>query len=266
MLRYIEALPAKPDLGRLRILCGGSEPPLSMMIGYHEAAGADVVHAYGGTETSPSVSMNRLKPTLKNRMIDSTARWNLRRSQGLPLTGVDIKILGPDDQELPHDGQSIGEICVRGPWITTGYYDMPDSADRFVDGYWRSGDVGSIDQDGYLKLCDRIKDVIKSGGEWISSIDMENTLMGHPAVREAVVVGIPHPKWQERPLALVVLRPGHQATQEQLYQHLSETFAKWQLPDRLLFVDSIPRTSVGKLNKKTIRAEYAALYGRPREP
>ena len=260
MLHDIESLPVKADLGHLRILCGGSEPPLSMMIGFHEAAGAEVVHAYGSTETSPAVTMNRIKPTLRGRMITPSARWNLRRSQGLPLAGVDIKILGLDDQELPHDGRSVGEICVRGPWITTEYYDMPDAADRFVDGYWRSGDVGSIDQNGYLKLCDRIKDVIKSGGEWISSIDMENALMGHPAVREAAVVGIPHPKWQERPLALVVLRQEGQVTLQQLHEHLSKAFAKWQLPDQVLFVERIPKTSVGKLNKKVIRAEYAALY------
>jgi len=256
MLHHIETLPVKTDLSRLRILCGGSEPPLSMMMGFHEAAGAEVVHAYGGTETSPAVTMNRLKPTLRDRMIPPGARWNLRRSQGLPLAGVDIKILGPDDQELAHDGRSVGEICVRGPWITTKYYDMPDAADRFVDGYWRSGDVGSIDQNGYLKLCDRIK----GGGEWISSIDMENALMGHPAVREAAVVGIPHPKWQERPLALVVLNQGHQVTLQQLREHLSKAFAKWQMPDQVLFVECIPKTSVGKLNKKAIRAEYAALY------
>lgn len=264
MLHYIETLPVKADLSRLRILCGGSEPPLSMMIGFHETAGAEVVHAYGGTETSPAVTMNRLKPTLSGRMITPSARWNLRRSQGLPLAGVDIKILGPDDRELAHDGRSVGEICVRGPWITTKYYDMPDAADRFVDGYWRSGDVGSIDQNGYLKLCDRIKDVIKSGGEWISSIDMENALMGHPAVREAAVVGIPDPKWQERPLALVVLNQGHQVTLQQLREHLSKAFAKWQMPDQVLFVECIPKTSVGKLNKKLIRAEYAALYGQQR--
>ncbi len=173
-------------------------------------------------------------------MITPSARWNLRRSQGLPLAGVDIKILGLDDQELPHDGKSVGEICVRGPWITTEYYDMPYAAERFVDGYWRSGDVGSIDQNGYLKLCDRIKDVIKSGGEWISSIDMENALMGHPAVREAAVVGIPHPKWHERPLALVVLKQDHQVTLQQLHEYLSRTFAKWQLPDEVLFVECIP--------------------------
>jgi fatty-acyl-CoA synthase len=138
---------------------------------------------------------------------------------------------------------------------------MPGSTDRFIGGFWRSGDVGTIDADGYLKLTDRIKDVIKSGGEWISSIDMENALMGHPAVREAAVVGLPHPRWEERPLALVVLKPGHQASVQQLHEHLSTAFARWQLPDQILLVNSIPRTSVGKLNKKVIRAAYLGLYG-----
>lgn len=258
MLRYIEALPVKPDLSRLRLLCGGSEPPLSMMMGLHELTGAEVVHAYGGTETSPLVTMNRLKPSL--RELPAQEQWNRRRSQGLPIAGVDIKVLGPDDRELPHDGESMGEICLRGPWITAGYYKNPGAADRFIDGYWRSGDAGTIDADGYLKLTDRLKDVIKSGGEWISSIDMENALVGHPAVREAAVVGIPHHKWQERPLALVALKPDHHVTQKQLHKHLCGTFAKWQLPDQILFVDSIPKTSVGKLNKKEIRAQYAELY------
>ncbi len=259
MLQYIETLPVKPDFSRLRMLSGATEPPLSMMIGFHELTGAEVVHAYGATETTPIVSMNRLKPSLKKRL-NPEERWNLKRKQGLLLTGVDVELLGADGQALPHDGQSVGEICIRGPWISTGYHDMPDSADRFVGGYWRSGDAGTIDADGYLKLTDRIKDVVKSGGEWISSIDMENALMGHPAVRDAAVVGIAHPKWQERPLALVILKPGHQATLQQLHQHLSATFAKWQLPDRVLFVDAIPKTSVGKLDKKVIRATHADLY------
>ena len=180
---------------------------------------------------------------------------------GSGADGVDIRILDADDKDLPHDGKSAGEICVRGPWITASYHDMPDSADRFLEGgWWRSGDVGTVDENGYLKVTDRIKDVIKSGGEWISSIDMENLLMGHPAVRDAAVVGVPHPKWQERPLALVVLRPGQQATQEQLKEHLGSAFAKWQLPDQILFVEAIPKTSVGKLDKKRIRAEQADRY------
>jgi fatty-acyl-CoA synthase len=259
MLRYIETLAVKPDFSRLRLLCGGSEPPLSLIAGLHELTGAEVVHAYGGTETSPLVTVNRLKASLGKRLNDEQ-RWAVRRTQGLPCIGVDVKVLGPDDQELPHDGKSVGEICIRGPWVTASYYGMSESADRFIDGYWRSGDVGSIDPDGYLKLTDRLKDIVKSGGEWISSIDVENTLVGHPAVREAVVVGIPHPTWQERPLALVVLQPDQQATQQQLHEHLLGIFSKWQLPDRVLFVDCIPKTSVGKLDKKVIRAEYAGLY------
>jgi fatty-acyl-CoA synthase len=259
MLQYIETLPAKPDFSRLRMLSGATEPPLSMMKGFHDLTGAEVVHAYGATETTPLVAINRLKPSLKKRLAEGD-RWNMKRKQGLLVTGVDVKILGPDDQELPHDGEAMGEICIRGPWITTGYHDMPDSADRFTGGWWRSGDVGTIDADGYLKITDRIKDVIKSGGEWISSIDMENLLMGHPAVRDAAVVGIAHPKWQERPLAIVVLKAGQAATQEQLQAHLCGGFAKWQLPDRILFVESIPKTSVGKLDKKRIRAENAHLY------
>jgi fatty-acyl-CoA synthase len=257
-LRHIERMPIKPDFRRVRWLCGGSEPPLSLIVGLHELTGAEVVHAYGGTETSPLVSVNRLKPSLAE--LGDEPRWNVRRCQGLPCVGVDLEILGAQDQALPHDGESIGEIAARGPWVTTSYHHMPEAEDRFIDGYWRSGDAGTINADGYLKLTDRLKDVIKSGGEWISSIDMENALIGHPAVREAVVVGIPHPTWAERPLALVVPEPGQRVTRDELREHLSATFSKWQLPDEVLFVDSIPKTSVGKLNKKVIRAEYADRY------
>lgn len=260
MLQYIETLPTKPDFSRMRMLSGATEPPLSMMIGYHELTGAEVVHAYGATETTPLVAVNRLKPTLKKRL-SADERWDLKRKQGLIVTGVDIRLVDFDGTDLPHDGKSAGEICLRGPWITAAYHDMPDSADRFLEGgWWRSGDAGTIDENGYLKLTDRLKDVIKSGGEWISSIDMENLLIGHPAVREAAVVGIPHAKWQERPLALVVLRPGHEATVGQLKAHLMSAFANWQLPDQILFVEAIPKTSVGKLDKKRIRAEHAERY------
>lgn len=259
MLQYIETLPDKPDFSRMRMLSGATEPPLSMMIGFHELTGAEVVHAYGATETTPLVAVNRLKPTLK-KSLSKDQQWDLKRKQGLIVTGVDIRIVDFDGKELPHDGISAGEILLRGPWITAAYHDMPDSEDRFLDGWWRSGDIGTLDENGYLKVTDRLKDVIKSGGEWISSIDMENLLMGHPAVREAVVVGIPHAKWQERPLALVVLKPGQEVTQEELYASLSSAFAKWQLPDQILFVENIPKTSVGKLDKKRVRVEQAQRY------
>ena len=259
MLRYIETMKEKPDFRRLRMLSGATEPPLSMMRGFFELTGAEVIHAYGATETSPLVTMNRFKPWLRRQLSDD-ALWDLKRKQGLMLSGVDFELLGPDNQKLPHDGVAVGEICVRGPWVTARYHDMPVTEDRFINGYWRSGDVGSIDTNGYLKVTDRIKDVVKSGGEWISSIDMENALLGHPAVLEAAVVGINHPRWQERPLALVVLRPGQTVTQDALKAHLQQQFAKWQMPDEVLFVDKVARTSVGKLDKKTIRDHYADQY------
>lgn len=259
MLRYIESLADKPDLSRLRMLSGASEPPLSMMRGFAELTGAEIVHAYGATETTPIVTLNRRKPSL-NRTLDEAGRWQLKTKQGLMMPGVDFELRDADGQPLPHDGVAVGEICVRGPWVTRAYHGMADSDERFGRGYWRTGDVGSIDANGYLKLTDRIKDVVKSGGEWISSIDLENALVAHPAVSEAAVVGIEHPKWQERPLALVVLKPGQQVSQQTLNDHLLQTFAKWQLPDRILFVDSIAKTSVGKLNKKVIRGEYEGLY------
>ena len=170
-----------------------------------------------------------------------------------------------EDEEgniLPHDGKSSGEILLRGLWIARNYYNAPLTKDSFTkDGYFRSGDAGTLDTEGYLKITDRIKDVIKSGGEWISSIDMENVLVSHSGILEAAVVGLPHPKWDERPLALVVLREGYESTtKEQFIEYLSKFFAKWQIPDEILFVQSIPRTSVGKLNKKVIRDEYKNLY------
>jgi len=260
MLQYIETLAVKPDFSRMRMVSGATEPPVSMMRGFHALTGAEVIHAYGATETTPITAVNRPKPSLQR--LSEAEQWDLKRKQGLLVSGVDVRILDANDQELPHDGQSAGEICMRGPWVTTTYHNMAaaDIQDRFIDGWWRSGDVGTVDQNGYLKVMDRIKDVIKSGGEWISSIDMENALVGHPAVRDAAVVGIPHPKWQERPLALVALRPGQSVTQEDLHAHLSATFAKWQLPDQILFVDDIPKTSVGKNDKKRIREAHAQLY------
>jgi fatty-acyl-CoA synthase len=157
--------------------------------------------------------MTRLAPRWFKERLEPDQRWDLKRKQGLPVTGVDIMLLNDKGESQPHDGVSVGEICVRGPWITAQYHDMPDSADRFTEGgYWRSGDAGTIDKDGYLKLTDRIKDVIKSGGEWISSIDMKNAIMSHRSVAETAVIGVPHPKWQERPVAIVSVKPGQELT------------------------------------------------------
>jgi acyl-CoA synthetase (AMP-forming)/AMP-acid ligase II len=260
MLEHIRARGERPDLSRTRLLSGATEPPLSLMRGFHDETGAEVIHMYGSTETTPLVTMNRLKPTLKDTLT-ADERWNLKRKQGLPATGIDIAIRNPKGVDLPHDGLSVGEICVRGPWITAKYHGMPDSGDRFTDdGFWRSGDAGTIDQFGYVKLTDRIKDVIKSGGEWISSIDMENAIMAHPSVLEAAVFGVPHPKWHERPLALVVVRSGHELSADVVRKHLASQFAKWQLPEQVIFTNAIARTSVGKIDKKLLRVDYQHAY------
>jgi fatty-acyl-CoA synthase len=260
MLEHIRARGERPDLSRTRLLSGATEPPLSLMRGFHDETGAEVIHMYGSTETTPLVTMNRLKPTLKDTLTEDE-RWNLKRKQGLPATGIDISIRNPKGVDLPHDGLSVGEICVRGPWITAKYHGMPDSGDRFTDdGFWRSGDAGTIDQFGYVKLTDRIKDVIKSGGEWISSIDMENAIMAHPSVLEAAVFGVPHPKWHERPLALVVVRSGHELSADVVRKHLASQFAKWQLPEQVIFTNAIARTSVGKIDKKLLRVDYQHVY------
>lgn len=261
MLDYIATLDQKPDLSHLRMMSGATEPPLTMMRGLYELTGAEVVHAYGATETTPLVTMNRYKPSVRARMSEDEL-YELKRKQGLPVTGVDIRLIDGAGNDVPWDGVSQGEICMRGPWITSTYHHMSeeDRADRFQDGYWRSGDVGTIDTDGYLKVTDRLKDVIKSGGEWISSIDMENLLVSHPAIAQAAVVGLHHPKWQERPFALIVPVQGEQVTLEDVRSHLSSAFASWQLPDRIEIVEEIPRTSVGKFDKKRIRAAYADEY------
>jgi len=174
-----------------------------------------------------------------------------------------VKILDAQGNELPHDGKSAGELLLRGPWVMAHYHNAPEAADRFTeDGYWKSGDVATIDPEGYIKIVDRIKDVIKSGGEWISSVDMENEIMCHPGVLEAAVCGVPHPKWEERPLALVVLREEFKGKiqKQDILDHLSKKFARWQLPDEVKFVDEIPKTSVGKFRKSAIREQYKDEY------
>ena len=169
--------------------------------------GAEIIHAYGATETTPLVTINRLKPWMENEL-DEEAKWDMKRRQGYPVVGLDLKIVDAFGNKVPQDGKSAGEILIRGPWITAGYYNAPGSEAQFTaDGYWKSGDAGTIDSEGYVKITDRVKDLIKSGGEWISSVDMENEIMAHPKVMEASVTGVAHPKWEERPVAVVVPRP-----------------------------------------------------------
>lgn len=262
MLEWIRKMEKGPDFSSMTILSGATEPPLSMMREYYELTGATVCQGYGATETTPMVTVNRVKPWMEDKL-SLEEKWVLRSKHGYPVVGIDMKIVNERGEELPHDGKSVGEILVRGPWVAGKYHDAPGTEDRFTeDGYWMSGDVGYIDEDEYLKLVDRIKDLVKSGGEWISSVDMENEITRHPAVLEATVVGIPHPKWDERPLAIVVLRDEDKdsVSAQDIRDLLSETFAKWQLPDKVIFVDEIPKTSVGKYDKKVLRVEYNDMY------
>ena len=259
----LEVLKSKgvTDLTGLRMLCGGSEPPVSLIDGYKEAFNAEVVHGWGATETSPIVTVNRVTSAMRASM--SAQELSAYGSkQGKAPVNVELKIVDGVGNEVPADAETSGEILLKGPWITASYHGMPQEelADKFVDGYWRSGDVATIDADGFIKITDRLKDVIKSGGEWISSIDMENAMVGHPKVAQAAVVGLEHPKWDERPFMLLVLNDGETITKDEIDEHLRQRFAEWQFPEQFEVVDEIPATSVGKIDKKVIRSQYGDLY------
>jgi fatty-acyl-CoA synthase len=236
-----------------RILCGGSAVPVALMKALRERHGLDMVQAWGMTETSPVASVANAPLGAEGE-----DEWRYKGTAGRLLCGVEGRIVGDDGEVLPRDGVAVGELEVRGPWVTASYYlsDDPESEAKFDNGWLRTGDVGNLDERGYITLTDRAKDVIKSGGEWISSVDLENALMGHPAVLEAAVVGIPDEKWQERPLANIVVREGASVTAAELRDFLSADFAKWQLPDAFAFIDQVPRTSVGKFDKKVLRQRY----------
>ncbi|MFE7593835.1 long-chain fatty acid--CoA ligase [Kitasatospora sp. NPDC057512] len=248
------------DISSLRmVVIGGSACPPSLMKAYEERHGIRVLHAWGMTETSPLGSFAQPPGGLTPEQ-----EWPYRITQGIFPASVEARLIGPGGERMPHDGVSAGELEVRGPWIAGAYYggagqDPVRPDDKFSeDGWLRTGDVGTITADGYLTLTDRAKDVIKSGGEWISSVELENALMAHPDVAEAAVVAVPDEKWGERPLATVVLRPGATAGLKELRAFLGERIASWQLPERWSIVESVPKTSVGKFDKKVIRASYAA--------
>jgi fatty-acyl-CoA synthase len=246
------------DLSSLRtILCGGSAVPKALSEAYRAKLGKPILHAWGMTETSPLGSVNWMPSAYDGFSEDELA--DLRARQGVPPVGVEARIVEPGTlNELPWDDKATGELQVRGPWIARAYYRTEPTGDSFTeDGWLRTGDVGSIDQYGSIRLSDRTKDLVKSGGEWISSVELENHLMGHPAVAEAAVIGVPHPRWQERPLAAVVLKPDAAATKEELLDYLRPRVAKWWLPDDVVFIDEVPKTSVGKFSKKTLRDRFA---------
>jgi len=246
------------DISALRAIpCGGSAVPKALSEAYREQTGMPIMQAWGMTETSPIASVGRIKSTL-DAVLDEEGRAELRATVGQPSICVEARIVRPGSTEaLPWDGESSGELQVSGPWIASEYYDDERSPESFTeDGWLKTGDVAVIDGHGYIRLVDRTKDVIKSGGEWISSVDLENELMGHPKVAEAAVIGVPHPKWAERPLACVVVREGEELTKEELLDFLRDKVAKWWLPDDVAFVDEIPKTSVGKFSKKDLRDKF----------
>ncbi len=252
------------DTSHLRVIpCGGSAVPKVLSEGYRETTGLPIMQAWGMTETSPVASSGHIKSTLA-AVLDEDGKADLRTTVGQPLLGVEARIVSvATGEEQPWDGESSGELQVRGPWVASSYYDDPRSPESFTeDGWLKTGDVATIDPHGYVQLRDRTKDVIKSGGEWISSVELENEIMAHPAVSEAAVIALPHPKWSERPLACVVLREGETATKDEIVAFLDGRVAKWWLPDDVAFVDEIPKTSVGKFSKKDLRERFAD-YTRP---
>ena len=238
----------------LRMVVGGAAAPEAMLRGL-DKHGLRVVHAWGMTEMSPVGSVSHLGPEASR--LSEDARYAQRARQGRPLPWVDIRALS-EAGEVPWDDKTPGELHVRGPWVASGYYANREAPDRWTaDGWFRTGDVVTIDASGSIKVCDRIKDLVKSGGEWISSVELENRLMSHPAVKEAAVVAVPHPKWSERPLAAVVLREGAKVAPAELRDFLAPHFASFWLPDAFVFVDAIPRTSAGKFLKSALRERYA---------
>jgi fatty-acyl-CoA synthase len=250
ILRYAVEHPV--DLSSIRMIaCGGSAVPRSLIEAFQDRHGVRIVQAWGMTETSPLAAVAHAPDGASP---DEEMDWRARTGRVMP--GVELRIVGDDGGALPWDGDAVGEIEVRGPWITGSYYREP-SPEKF-DGDWlRTGDVGSIEPNGFIQITDRAKDVIKSGGEWISSVELEGLLMAHPEVVEASVVGVPDPRWTERPLACVVRAPGSTVTAAELREFLAGHVAHWQLPERWSFIDEVPKTSVGKFDKKVLRARHA---------
>jgi fatty-acyl-CoA synthase len=240
------------------IVCGGTAPPVRLMRAL-DKHNLRIMHLWGMTETTPLATVGRLKRHMRDWTEDQ--RYEVRGKQGWPAPFIELRVTRPESAdgksvEAPRDGETPGELEVRGPWVAGSYYNAPDQAHRWTqDGWFKTGDVATMDDEGFIKIVDRAKDLVKSGGEWISSVDLENTLMGHPAVKEAAVVGVPHPKWQERPLAAVVLKEGATATPEELREFLSKSFAKWQLPDAFVFLPEIPRTSVAQFKQPALREQ-----------
>jgi fatty-acyl-CoA synthase len=251
---YLESHPA--DISSVhRIVVAGAALPREFVERYYKH-GIRFMLAWGMTEVTPIGTVTALKSHLES--LPESERLDLMTRHGIPLAGVDVRIIGAEGDELPWDGETMGELQVRGPWVSGGYFDHPHNEQSFRDGWFRTGDVATIDQEGYLQIMDRTKDVIKSGGEWISSVDLENAIMAHPKVAEAAVIAVFHPKWQERPLACIAPLPEYRGaiTKEEIVDFLAARVAKWWLPDDVVFIEAVPKTSVGKFNKRALREQF----------
>jgi len=251
---------AEHDVSSLRkLLGGGSAVPRSLIRGFQEKYGIPFGNSYGMTETCPVVVTSSPKSHMENWSEDE--RLNTLVRQGTLMPGLEMKVLNEEGEEVEHDGKDAGEILLRGPWVATEYYNDPaKTAETMVDGWLRTGDIGTVDSEGYLQIVDRTKDLIKSGGEWISSVGLENAIMGHPDVLEAAVIAIPHEKWQERPMAVVVPKENAagKLTEKDVLDFLQDKVAKWWLPDKIVFVEEVPKTSVGKFDKKVLRQRFSS--------
>jgi acyl-CoA synthetase (AMP-forming)/AMP-acid ligase II len=256
LFRHVDAAQLDPraDLCLQRCVIGGAPAPLPMIARFTEQFGATVMHAWGMTEMSPLGTVCRLQP--KHAALPQEKRYRLQMKQGRAVFGVTLKIVDEDGTPLAHDGVAAGRLMVRGPWIVSGYYGVDDAGLLDQDGYFDTGDVATIDADGYMQITDRAKDVIKSGGEWISSLDLENAAMEYPGVAEVAVIGVPHPTWQERPLMLVVPKAGVVLDCDALLVHLASRVARWWLPDDVVCVGELPHTATGKIYKLALRQSY----------
>jgi fatty-acyl-CoA synthase len=252
LLQYLQAIHLRLSTVR-RLIIGGAAAPPALIRAFDEQFDVTVVHAWGMTEMSPLGTANTFKR--KHLGLPAEERDRIRVKQGRALYGVEMKIVDGEGMSLPHDGKAFGDLLVRGPWITRGYF-KDEGGEVLQDGWFPTGDVATIDPDGYMQITDRSKDVIKSGGEWISSIEIENLAVGHPAVAEAAVIGVRHAKWDERPLLVVVRKPGATVTREELLDFMRDKVAKWWLPDDVSFVESLPHTATGKLLKTKLREDY----------
>jgi fatty-acyl-CoA synthase len=252
LLQYLEVR-GLPLSSLRRIVIGGSAAPPALIATFRERYGVDVRHAWGMTEMSPIGTVNA--PKLRHQALPATAQEALRAKQGRAVFGVEMKIVDAEGAELPRDGKAYGDLLVRGPWIVSRYF-KDDGGEILSGGWFATGDVATIDADGYMQITDRSKDVIKSGGEWISSIELENLAVGHPAVAEAAVIGVPHPKWGERPLLVVMLKEDRSASREEILEFMRARVARWWLPDDVVFVGSLPHTATGKLSKLKLRESF----------